>query len=94
MPAKLVDYLLQPTQPLRQVQVSQGGPVDPDTFSVGRITKSGRELQLAMLLPVKTSQGNAYTLRTLIDTGAETNLIRQGPLNPFFFNRRRIPCNW
>ena len=87
MPAALVDYLLQipPKSPLRrQVHVSADYTSHPSAFSVGKISKSGPELQLAMLLQVKTPQGHINTLRALIDTGAEANLIRRGFLAPLF----------
>ena len=93
MPASLVDYLLQPQPPMRQVLVGQGGLSDPEAFSVGTITKKGAEMQLAMLIPVKTHNGHTRTLRALIDTGAEANLIRQGVLDSHFFSRQQTPFN-
>jgi hypothetical protein len=89
MPASLVDYLLQIPPAVRQVQVGYGSPGGPDHFSVGKITRSGPELQLAMLLKVRTPggerEGEFHILRALIDTGAEANLIRKGALSSHFF---------
>ena len=93
MPASLVDYLLQPQPPIRQIQVGQGGLTDPDSFSVGKITKKGSEMQLAMLIPVKTTTGTIRTLRALIDTGAEANLIRQGVLESHYFRHAKDPIS-
>ena len=60
MPAKLIDYLLQIPTNIRQVQVSQGGLVISDTFSVGSLTKIGLDLQLTMLLKVRTPGGSPH----------------------------------
>ena len=91
MPAKLVDYLLQIPTNIRQVQVSQGGLVISDTFSVGSLTKIGLDLQLTMLLKVRTPRGGVRTLRALIDTGAEANLVRQNLLESGCFELASDP---
>ena len=91
MPAKLVDYLLQIPPIIRQVQVTQGCLDSAETFSVGKLSKSGPELQLAMLLKVRTTQGVVKTLKALIDTGAEANLIRQGVLDFSHFENAQEP---
>ena len=85
MPSMLVDYVLQPITNRRHVQVSQSCLTDPDLFSVGKVTKNDMDLQLALKLPIRTSSGHTRTLKALIDTGAEVNLIRQGTLDPYFF---------
>ena len=85
MPAKFIDYVLQPITARRHVQVIQGCLTDPDTFLWGKISKQDSNLQLALMLPVRTSSGYKKSLRTLIDTGAEVNLIRQGTLDSYFF---------
>ena len=93
MPSKLVDYLLQPIINRRHVQVSQSCLTDPDSFLVGKVTKNETDLQLALILPIRTSSGYAKTLRTLIDTGAEVNLIKQGVLDSYFFRLADDPVS-
>ena len=63
----------------------------PDAFRLEKSQSPGHELRLAMLLKVKTSQGHTQSLRTLIDTGAEANLIRQGVLDSHFFRAADDP---
>ena len=82
MPSNLVDYLLQPITNRPHVQVSQSCLTESDSFSVGKVTRSDTDLQLALKLPIRTSSGNTRTLNALIDTGAEVNLIKQGTLDP------------
>ena len=89
MPSKLVDYLLQPIVNRRHVQVSQSCLTDPDSFSIGKVTKNETDLQLALLLPIRTSSGYTKTIRALIDTGAEVNLIKQGVLDSYFLGQPR-----
>ena len=91
MPAKLVEFLLQIPPINRQVQVTQGCLDSAETFSVGKLSKSGPQLQLAMLLKVRTTQGVVKTLKALIDTGAEANLIRQGVLDFSHFENAHEP---
>ena len=93
MPARLIDYLLQPITTRRHVQVSQGCLADQDNFYVGNITAHDSDLQLALMLPIKTSSGYKKSLRTFIDTGAEVNLIRQGTLDSYFFRCAEDPVN-
>ena len=91
MPAKLVDYLLQPSLQPQIMHVRKGMLRDSDFYSVGKVTRYGPELQLAMLLKVHTPEGGCRTLKALIDTGAEANLIRRGLLPSNLFGAAENP---
>ena len=52
MPAKLIDYLLHTPPSPHVMQVRKGMLQESDFFMVGKVTKYGSDLQLAMFLKV------------------------------------------
>ena len=50
------------------------------TYSIGEIQENPGEQQLSILIKAKGKDGKPRLLKTLIDTGAEANLIKTGLL--------------
>ena len=86
----------------RREVLSLKAPLDPEIFGIpegesieehiAKVRMVGRVPRSALILPmyVHQSNGRVITLRALIDTGCELNLIRRGLVAPEFFKPATI----
>ena len=59
----------------------------PRRVVIDRVCRDGEEIKLTMELRVRLPSGDEKTLKVLIDTGAEANLIKEGVLSKSEFVR-------
>ena len=60
-------------------------------YNLGKVSRSGENLQLLMKLEAEMVNGERQAIRVLIDTGAQANLIRRGLLEEHLMYAARTP---